>query len=75
VNTGCRALVVFPLVGRGWARKVRFPRAEADPIYAISITPSWLTSLAVTDKRADGFTVHFGTPPNGNATLDWVIVR
>lgn len=55
--------------------QVKFPRPEADAVYAVSITPSWLTNLAVTAKAAEGFTVQFGTGAGAEAKVDWVIVR
>ncbi len=54
---------------------VTFPRAEADAAYAISVTPSWLTALAVPQQTAKGFTVQFATAAPEGATLHWVLVR
>jgi hypothetical protein len=55
--------------------QVAFPRAEADAAYAVSLTPSWLTQVAVSAKAPQGFTVQFGTAAPAGATLDWVLVR
>jgi hypothetical protein len=55
--------------------QVKFPTPEADDQYAVSLTPSWLTNLAVTAKTATGFTVQFGTAAPAAAKLDWVMVR
>ncbi len=41
--------------------------------YAVTITPSWATTVAVTDKTNDGFTVTFATPAPKNATFDYAI--
>ena len=54
---------------------VAFPTAEADPAYAVSVTPSWLTAVAVPAKTAKGFTVRFAAAAPAGAKLDWVIVR
>lgn len=48
---------------------------EADANYSITITPSWITTIAVTAKRQSGFDVSFGTPAPAGATFDWVLIR
>ena len=55
--------------------EIGFPVPEADSAYAVAITPSWLTALAVPTKGADGFRVLFGTPAPADARLSWVLVR
>lgn len=55
--------------------EVTFGRPEVDADYALSITPSWLTPLGVSEKTAQGFTVQFGTAAPKQARLDWVLVR
>lgn len=48
---------------------------EWDTNYNIIITPSWITTVAVTAKRQSGFDVAFGTPAPFGATFDWVLIR
>lgn len=48
---------------------------EPDANYAVLVTPAWETSVWVTDKATTGFTIHFGTGPSGDSTLDWFMVR
>lgn len=48
---------------------------EADTNYSIIVTPSWVTTVAVTAKRQSGFDVSFGTPAPAGATFDWVLIR
>ncbi len=49
---------------------------EPDANYAVSITPSWLTTCRVTNKATTGFTVDFGTvAPGGGGTFDWLLAR
>jgi len=55
--------------------QVRFPSPEADARYAVSVTPSWLTSSCVPRKTAQGFTIQFGTQAPKEARVDWMIVR
>lgn len=47
---------------------------EPDTNYAIQVTPSWDTSVAVTAKRRNGFDLAFSAAPSG-ATLDWLLIR
>jgi hypothetical protein len=54
---------------------IRFPQAEADGNYAVFIEQSWLSSRAVSNKTAAGFTVSFAEAAPENATLDWMLVR
>lgn len=49
---------------------VTFPRAEQDTAYGVSVTTSWLTTVAVTTKTTTGLTVTFGTGAPANATCD-----
>jgi hypothetical protein len=48
---------------------------EPDIAYGVTVTPSWLTTVAVTAKRRDGFDLSFGTAAPANATIDWLLVR
>ena len=48
---------------------------EYDNNYTVVVTPSWVTTVAVTAKRVGGFDVAFGTPAPAGATFDWVLVR
>ena len=55
---------------------VAFPAAEADSAYAILAESSWITSKAITNKTATGFTVLFDRPaPQSGGTIDWLLVR
>ena len=55
--------------------EVRFPVAESNADYAVFIEQSWLTSRAISNKTADGFTVSFADAAPANATIDWMLVR
>lgn len=55
--------------------EIRFATPEADAAYAVSVLPSWPTTVCNPTKSAEGFTVQFGTPAPQGARLDWVIVR
>ncbi|MBD3292702.1 MAG: hypothetical protein GF393_07230 [Armatimonadia bacterium] len=55
--------------------QVTFGTPEEDASYAVSVTPSWLTTVAVSQKTAEGFSAQFGTEAPEAATMDWVIVR
>lgn len=54
---------------------VAFPRAEADALYGVSVTPNWGTTAWVTAKTTTGFTVNFGTVAPANATVDIITFR
>ncbi len=43
--------------------------------YAVNITPSWLTNIAVINKRTDGFRIQFSTPAPLNGKVDWMILE
>jgi hypothetical protein len=55
--------------------QVTFDRPEADDAYAVTVTPSWMTNIAVPAKTAAGFRVQFGTAAPAGAKVDWVLVR
>ena len=55
--------------------QLTFDRPEADALYAVSVTPSWMTNICVPDKTAEGFTVQFAEQAPQGARIDWVIVR
>ena len=59
----------------GTELQVTFGQAEENATYAVSVTPSWMTAVAVPTKTAEGFTVQFGTAAPEGARVDWVIVR
>lgn len=46
-----------------------------DANYAVTVTPSWHTSVWVTEKLADGFRIHFSEPAPAGATIDYLIQR
>lgn len=64
-----------PVAAGAYEIVIQFPRPEADANYAVSLTPSWLTNVAVTNKTQEGFAVHFSTAAPAEARLDWIIVR
>jgi len=55
--------------------RVLFQKPEADDNYAVSVTPSWLTTACVPHQNGEGFTVRFGTAAPANARFHWVLVR
>ncbi|MBI2195192.1 MAG: hypothetical protein HYU36_24700 [Planctomycetes bacterium] len=55
--------------------RVSFPRPEADADYAVFVEQSWLSSRAVRDQTAEGFSVEFDRPAPEGARLHWMIVR
>ncbi|MHB9023946.1 MAG: hypothetical protein ACYC7E_07170 [Armatimonadota bacterium] len=54
---------------------VTFAVAEPDATYAVSVTPTWNTTVWVTNKATTGFTVNFGTAAPSGAKCDWIIIR
>lgn len=54
--------------------EIRFPKPHPTPEYAVSVTPSWLTQVAVRSKSAEGFTVEFSDTPPSNAVIDWIVM-
>ncbi|WP_176550223.1 glycosyl hydrolase family 28-related protein [Bacillus thuringiensis] len=54
---------------------ITFPLQELDNQYKVFLTPSWNTSLWVSNKKNTDFTVNFSTPPTLGQTIEWFIVR
>jgi hypothetical protein len=51
-------------------------RVEDDTAYHIVATPSWATTVHVTNKATTGFTLNFGTAaPDANQTVAWLLFR
>ena len=51
-------------------------RVEDDANYQIVATPSWHTTVIVTNKTMTGFTVEFGTPaPDDQQSVAWLLFR
>ena len=48
---------------------------EDDANYEIIATPSWATTVHVTDKATTGFTLNFGTAAPEGATCAWLMFR
>ncbi|MGZ9158268.1 MAG: hypothetical protein ACXW36_05330, partial [Nitrospira sp.] len=47
---------------------------EDDANYQIVATPSWATTVHVTNKATSGFTLNFGTPaPNAYQSVSWLL--
>ncbi len=55
--------------------QISFGTPEPDDAYAVTVTPSWMTNIAVPTKMARGFRVQFGTAAPAGARVDWVLVR
>lgn len=53
---------------------IKFPNKRENNNYAVSITPNWLTSVAVKNKQDDGFTILFETSAPNDAKVDWIII-
>ena len=43
--------------------------------YAVNVTPTWLTNVAVINKRTDGFRIQFSTPAPFSGKVDWMIIE
>lgn len=52
-----------------------FSLAEPDASYGVLVTPSWLTTIAVTARTTGGFTAAFGTAAPAAATIDYLVTR
>jgi hypothetical protein len=48
---------------------------EPDHNYAVVATPSWPTTIWVTDKTTTGFVLNFGTAAPAGATVQWLLFR
>ena len=55
--------------------EVKFPQAEPDGLYSLTVQPNWLCRWAVTAKTAQGFTVAFDEAANSDSTIDWQMIR
>jgi hypothetical protein len=67
--------ISVPVPANSRELKVRFDRREPDGNYAIAVQPDWITQDAVTEKTAEGFTVVFGTAPQKEGKIDWILMR
>jgi hypothetical protein len=54
--------------------EIRFPKPHPTPEYAVSVTPSWMTHVAVRSKSTEGFTVEFSDTPPSDAVIDWIVM-
>lgn len=54
---------------------VTFPRAEVDASYGVVVTPSWNTTVWVTNKTTAGCTINFGTAAPPSAGVDLLTFR
>jgi hypothetical protein len=43
--------------------------------YTVSVLPSWLTNVAIIQKRTDGFKIKFSNPAPVDAKIDWLIIE
>jgi len=67
--------IAVPVAEGSKELQVNFQALEEDDQYAVAATPSWLTTFRVVRKGSEGFTVEFGEPAPGGATIDWIMVR
>lgn len=49
--------------------------AEPSTQYAVQLTTTWQTTIAITSKSTTGFTVSFGTAAPASSSVHWLIVR
>jgi len=54
---------------------VTFREPEPDAAYGVTVTASWPTITAISEKTAQGFTVSFAAPAPDTATFDWLLVH
>jgi hypothetical protein len=54
---------------------VTFPSAQPDTNYHAVVTPSWNTTVYVTDKSTTGFTINYGTAPASAGSIDITVWR
>lgn len=55
--------------------RIAFETEEDDDGYFVGMTPHWATTFDVTDKDKGGFTVEFGTNPDKDSELEYMIAR
>lgn len=54
---------------------VVFARTEVDASYGVVATPSWGTTVWVTNKTTTGCTINFGTGAPAGGTVDLITFR
>lgn len=54
---------------------ITFPEPRPTESYAVSVTPSWITAIAVAEKTPEGFQVKFSEPPPEGAAIDWIVLE
>jgi hypothetical protein len=55
--------------------EVPFNKIRDNNKYAVTVSPSWLTNVAVTQKLNDKFRVEFSSPAPISAKIDWIIIE
>jgi hypothetical protein len=65
----------YPIPPTATAVTILLLRREWDTNYGVVVTPSWLTTVAVTARTTSGFDVSFGTAAPAGATVDWCLFR
>jgi hypothetical protein len=53
---------------------ITFSKPRPSSSYAASVTPSWLSQIAVQDKKDTGFKVVFSQPSPKDSYLDWIVI-
>lgn len=75
VGTPAGATVGLAVLAGAASVNVPFAREEVDTGYGVLVTPSWLTTVAVTARAVDGCTVSFGVVAPADATVDVLVFR
>ena len=68
-------LVDQPVTAAAVTLAVTFPRSEAKASYGVSALPNWNTSVWVTAKTINSFTLNFSVAAPANATVDIMTYR
>jgi hypothetical protein len=74
LNEAIRGIKVPAVLGSS-SYQISFTKAQPDDNYAVSVTPTWNTTIWVSNRTIAGFTVNFVTPAPEGGTIDWMIVR
>jgi len=54
---------------------ITFPTANDTNEYALSVLPTWFTTVRIEEKTVNGFRVIFDSPAPPGAQIDWLIIE
>lgn len=73
--TSAGNILAQPVTAGAFSVTVTFPRTEVDTKYGVLATPSWETSVWVTNKTTTSCTINFDKKASAGDTVDGITFR